>query len=163
MTVFVALLLTVLAFAFIAYPLLRQRLRSVGAVEDEQLEELHSRRDTTYSMLKELEFDKESGILSEEDYQDLETRYKGKAISILRGIDDLGKGSGVDDEIENQVQKLRRGKSSQVDEELEKEVLGLRRGKGKGRFCPQCGVGCQKDDRFCSRCGARLRQGGRVD
>ncbi len=155
MTVFVALLLTVLAFAFIAYPLLRQRLRSVAAVEDEQLQELHSRRDTTYSMLKELEFDFESGILSEEDYQDLETRYKGKAISILRDIDHVGEATKEEDEIERQVQKLRRGKSSQVDEELEKEVLRLRR--GKGRFCPQCGSGCQEEDRFCSRCGAHLR------
>lgn len=155
MTVFVVLLLTVLAFAFIAYPLLRQRLPSVAAIEDEQLLELHSRRNTTYSMLKELEFDKESGILSEEDFQDLETRYKGKAISILRGIDDLGKGTEVEDEIENQVQQLRRGRSSPVDDELEKEVLSLRRSKGS--FCPQCGVGSQEGDRFCSRCGTRLR------
>ncbi|MBI4180396.1 MAG: zinc-ribbon domain-containing protein [Chloroflexi bacterium] len=157
MTVFVALLLTVLAFVFITYPLLRQRLRSVDAVDDEQLQELYSRKDTAYSMLKELEFDFESGILSKEDYQELETRYKGKAISILRGIDDLGNDIGVGDEIENQVQKLRREKTSQVDEELEKEVLSLRRGKAKGRFCSQCGVECQVGDRFCARCGTPLR------
>jgi cytochrome c-type biogenesis protein CcmI len=141
MTILVAVVLTVLTFAFVVYPLFKQRSRSVGSVEDEKLQELHSKRDTTYSMLKELEFDFQSGILTEEDYRDLETRYKRKAISTLRDIDDLEKGTEV--------------------EEIEKQVLELRR--DKGRFCPQCGARCQEGNRFCSRCGASLSQGGRVD
>ncbi len=154
MTIFVALILTVLAFAFIAYPLLKQRLRSVDSVENEKLLELHSRRDTTYSMLKELEFDFQSGILTEEDYHDLEIRYKRKAISILRDTDNLEKGTDVEEEIEKQVRKLRRGKSSTIDEEVEKEILELRR--GKGLFCPQCGARYEESDLFCSQCGANL-------
>ncbi len=142
MTILVAVVLTVLTFTFIAYPFFRQRSRSVGSVEDEKLQELHSKRDTTYSMLKELEFDFQSGILTEEDYRDLEARYKRKAISTLRDIDDLEKGT-------------------EVEEEIEKQVLQLRR--SKGRFCPQCGTRCQEVDRFCSRCGASLRQEERVD
>lgn len=142
MTVFVALVLAVLTFAFIVYPLFKQRSRSVDLVKDEKLQELHSKRDTTYSMLKELEFDFQSGYLTEEDYQDLETRYKTKAISILRDIDDLEK-------------------SSEVEEEIERQILELR--QGKGRFCPQCGVGCREDDRFCSHCGTSLSQGEHID
>ena len=137
MTVFIAILLAVLAFAFITYPLFKQRRRSADSVEDDKLQELHSRRDTSYSMLKELEFDFQSGILTDEDYRDLEARYKGKAISILRDIDESKK--GID-----------------VDEEIEKQVLALR--QSGGRFCPQCGTKCQEDDRFCSRCGANLRK-----
>ncbi len=142
MTVFIAILLTVLTFAFIIYPFFKQRLRSADLVEGEKLRELHSRRDTSYSMLKELEFDFQSGILTKEDYRDLEARYKRKAISILRNIDDLESGTEVEEEIERQVRELR---------------------QGKGRFCPQCGVRCQEDNRFCSHCGASLSQGGRVD
>ncbi len=103
MTVFVALVLTVLSFAFVAYPLFKRRLPAADSVEDEKFRELHSRRDTTYSMLKELEFDFQSGILTEEDYRDLEARYKRKAISILRDADDLAKGTEVEEEIEKQV------------------------------------------------------------
>lgn len=135
MTIFVAVVLTVLTFAIVAYPLYKQRSRSVGSTEDVKFQELHSKRDTTYSMLKELEFDFQSGILTEEDYRDLEARYKGKAISILRDIDDLGK-------------------DTPLEEEIEKKILELRR--SKGRFCPQCGARRQKDGRFCSQCGANL-------
>lgn len=144
MIIFFAILLTVLTFGFVAYPLFRRRLYLLSAnlSEDRKLQELHSERDTTYSMLKELEFDFRSGILTEEDYKDLEARYKGKAISILRSIDDLVTKDDIEDEIEKQVMTLR---------------------QGKGRFCPQCGERTREDDRFCSHCGASLRQEGHDD
>src|SRR3989304_6338454 len=99
MSVFVALVLTVLTFALVAYPFFKQRSRLAASVEDETQRELYSKRDTTYSMLKELEFDFQSGILTEEDYRDLETRYKRKAISILRDIDGLERATETEDEI----------------------------------------------------------------
>ncbi len=138
MTIFVALLITALTFAFVAYPLFRQRRRSANATADDRLGELLSNRDTTYSMLKELEFDYQSGILSKEDYQELEARYKGKAISVLKGIDGL---KDIGD----------------VEADIEKQVLGLR--QVRGSFCPQCGDRRQPNDRFCSGCGANLSKG----
>ena len=142
MTVFFAILLTVIAFAFIAYPLFRQRWAVVEQAENERLSELNSRRDTTYSMLKELEFDYQSGILSEEDYHELETRYKSRAISILRDIDGLEKDTGIEEEVERQIQELRHN-SDRI----------------KGHFCPQCGTQHEEDSRFCARCGANLVPG----
>ena len=142
MTVFIAVVLAMLTFAFIFYPLLKQKSRSLNSGEDEEIQELYSRRDTTYSTLKELEFDFQSGTLTEDDYRELEARYKRKAISILKDIDSLEKGTGVEEEIEKQVQELR---------------------QSKGRFCPQCGTGYQEGDRFCSQCGKVLSQGERVD
>ena len=91
MTILGAIILTMLSFAFVAYPLFKQRLTSEVSTGDEKYRELYSRRDTTYAMLKELEFDFQSGILTEEDYRDLEVRYKRTAISILRETDDLEK------------------------------------------------------------------------
>ena len=76
MTIFVAVLVTVLAFAFVAYPFFRRRSSSVDAVDDEKLSELYSKRDTTYSFLKEVEFDLQSGMLTDEEHQDLETTYR---------------------------------------------------------------------------------------
>ncbi len=132
------LLMTALTFIFVTYPFFKKSsgLSIAGAVADDKLQELHSRRDTAYSMLKELEFDFQSGILTEEDYKDLEARYKGKAISILREIDSRAKDDDIEDIIEKQVMALRRSKE---------------------RFCRQCGAGRRQDDRFCSHCGANLR------
>jgi hypothetical protein len=140
--IFITILLTVLIFAFIVYPLLKPRLRSPDYAEDERLQELHSKRDTTYSMLKELEFDYQSGILTEEDYRDLEAKYKQKGVAILKSIDALEKGADIEAEIEAQVLELRRG---------------------KGRFCARCGAGYQEGDRFCSQCGVSLKPGGQGD
>ena len=174
MIIFVAVLLTVLSLVFIAYPLFKQKWSLAAPDEDEKFRELHSRRDTTYSMLKELEFDFQSGILTEEDYRDLEARYKRKAISILKDADDLEHGAmaggdfeepvrkarlvksnNLDREVEEEVLKLRQAKGSNVDREVEEEVLKLRQGGAK--FCPQCGTKSQEDDRFCASCGTKLK------
>lgn len=142
MTILVAVVLTVLIFAFIVYPLLKRRASSVDTLNDGKIQELYSQRDATYSMLKELEFDLQSGTLSEDDYRDLEDRYKRKAVSILRDIDNLERGSDVEDEVEKKILELR---------------------QSQGQFCPQCGAKCRKDDRFCSHCGTSLSQGESID
>ncbi len=139
MTIFITLILTGLTIVFVAYPLFRRSSQADYAVEPEKLRELSSNRDTTYSMLKELEFDFQSGILTEDDYRDLEARYKGKAISILKNIDNAKGDAEVEEEIED---------------EIEKQVSKLR--QSKGQFCSQCGARREKDARFCSHCGTRL-------
>ena len=141
MIIFSALILTAITFIYVTYPLFKQQLHSAESVEDESLQELHSRRDTIYSMLKEIEFDYQSGILTDEDYHDLETRYKRKAIATLKDLDGMKKGTKIDKEIEKQVLEIRRS---------------------QGWFCSQCGVKRQEADRFCSHCGASL-SGGKGD
>ena len=135
MTILVALLLTVLVFAFVSYPLLKRRSYSSDAPDTGELGELYSKRDTTYSMIKELEFDLQSGTLNKADHEDLSEKYKTKAVSLLRDIDNVEQGSDVEMEIEKQILELRRG---------------------KGRFCSQCGVKIQESDRFCSQCSTSL-------
>ena len=139
MTIFVSVLLAILAFAAVVYPFFKRRAPSLEPEADDRLRELASQRDTTYSMLKELEFDFQSGVLTEADYRDLEARYKKKAIPILKGMDDLKKATPMEDEIEEQVRALR---------------------SSKARFCPKCGAGTQEDDSFCSHCGAPLKREG---
>ncbi|MBI2830607.1 MAG: zinc ribbon domain-containing protein [Chloroflexi bacterium] len=132
-------------------------------------------------MIKELEFDYQSGVLSEEDYRDLEVRYKKKAISLLKEADRAVVTSQEDDDIEREVRQLRQGKSVDADDEIEREVRRLRQGKpvhvedeieqqvqrlrqkpndiertAQRNFCSQCGAKLKQGDRFCASCGARL-------
>ncbi len=137
-----ALALTLLTFAFVAYPLFKQRSNRAEQIQDDRLRELYSRRDTAYYMLKELEFDYQSGTLTEEDYHELESRYRGKAISILQGIDKLEE-------------------EPDIDQEIEKQVMALR--QKQGQFCTQCGAKRREEDIFCSGCGASLELGERDD
>ncbi len=174
MIILAALVLTVLTFVFIAYPLIKQAARPARVVNDEKQHELYSRRDTTYSMLKELEFDFQSGILTEDDYHDLSARYKNQAISILKRLDDAEKETTPEDEIEKQILRLRRGtgqlrpgtignsgKDAVIEDQIEKEIRDLR--QGTGWFCSQCGAKHQTGDRFCSQCGASLGKEKNID
>ncbi len=174
MIIFIALILTVATFVFIAYPLIKQATLSKQVVNDDKQHELYSRRDTTYSMLKELEFDFQSGILTEDDYDDLSKRYKNQAISILKNLDDAGKETSIEDEIEKQVLRMRRGggklrpdtinnsgKNTMTEEKLEKQIQKLR--QGTVQFCSQCGAKHQPGDRFCSQCGTGLRKEENLD
>ncbi|MDP2730623.1 MAG: hypothetical protein Q8O55_09065 [Dehalococcoidales bacterium] len=160
MTIFLTLLLTVAAFAVATYPLFKRNISlAAGSTEDENLEELQSRRDTTYSMLKELEFDYQSGILSKEDFEELRERYKWKAVTILKDMDGLQEGPDASDEIEKKVLALRQRDVSQsrdvgVSGEIEEMVLSLRR--NKRQFCSQCGARHNVADLFCSRCGTKI-------
>lgn len=173
MTIFVALLLTVLTFIAVILPFFRQRIRPVYAVTDEESQELRFKRDTTYAMLKELEFDYKSGVLTEADYRDLEDRYKRRGISILKDIDSLAGDAGIDAAIEKRGSRLRRKQPANISDEIEDKITGLRQRKpgsvpdeiedkirslrqGKGRFCPQCGTGHQPEALFCAHCGAKL-------
>ncbi|MBI4295670.1 MAG: zinc ribbon domain-containing protein [Chloroflexi bacterium] len=166
MTIVFALLLAVAGFAYVTYPLLKPRLDAVDSGEDAQADELGVKKDTTYSMIKELEFDYQSGILSEEDYRDLEARYKKKAISLLKEADRSVKFSPEDDDIEREVRRLRQGKPADADDEIERQVRRLRQTgpanveraerQAQRNFCAQCGAKVKQADRFCASCGAHL-------
>ncbi len=160
MSTFLIILRTLAVFVYVANPLRKQHRLAAGALEDDRLDELQMRRDTTYAMLKELEFDHDSGLLADEDFVDLEDRYKGKAISILKNLDSVEKGTDPADEIEQEVLRLRRlaggiGESSAPatrdglqatdGDEIERQVLKLRRvaGQAGGGPTPTTGDGPQ--------------------
>src|SRR3989304_10454428 len=105
MTVLVLLLLAVPAFALTLYPLFRPKpqVSTVRSVREEELADLHSRRDSTYEALKDLEFEYQSGGLSERDYRDLEAKYKDRAIALIKRLDSAVAPGGAEDEIERQV------------------------------------------------------------
>ena len=54
-----------------------------------ELEDLYIQREGTYSTLKELDFDHETGKLIDEDYHELRARYSEEAYRILRKIDEI--------------------------------------------------------------------------
>lgn len=138
----VILLAIILASAYyVALPFFRKKTVSQGgsAIKNGRLTDLYARRDNLLAAIKEIEFDREMGKMSVEDFTEMNTRYRREAVAVLKRIDALhGENSGA--------------------RKHEAELRALRspqRGRS-GAFCSVCSAAIGAQDRFCSNCGQRL-------
>jgi hypothetical protein len=129
--------LAVGALAFVLHPLFFVTPRSFRA--DRATSPRRSQRDDAVAALREIEFDRETGKLSEADYTELKTRYTKQAIDAMRRDASVaipsGALSGEEDEIEAAVRAYRAQRIA----------------------CPTCGPRPEPDSAYCSTCGRCLR------
>lgn len=154
---------------FVALPFLKKRIegisQEVGSQNpiEEGLRRLNSEKESVYSALKEIDFDYSTGKLSKEDYDELENKYKAQAVALLKEIDIIvGKTNilGLDEEIEKEIRAIRKTELTD-DEEIEREIIKARQSlvlENSRSICSVCGNEYRSDDRFCSKCGARLSE-----
>ena len=129
-------LLAVGALAYVLYPLMvgpvpaRRVARAVApsakAVEHEAI-----------VALREIEFDRVTGKLSDADYDELKSRYTTRALQAMRASDavsEAANGASPDDAIEAAVAAYRE----------------------RMRSCPSCGPRPEPDALYCSHCGRYL-------
>jgi type II secretory pathway pseudopilin PulG len=151
--------------AFIAYPLFSAAREDVSESSD-QLETLISQRDAAYDAIRDLDFDYQTGKLSQGDYTALRDKYKARAAVALQAIDAQdGNGAGARDDhagarVEEEIARFREARRSPtlVDDEIEREVARLRRAKAAAaeQKCKTCGTAYHAGDTFCSKCGKPL-------
>lgn len=98
--------------------------------------------EATLLALRDLEFDHDLGIVSDEDYARLRPQMMAQAASALE-TDQKEQAEKISADIEAAV-RARRQQSPQ------------RRAAGP-RFCPQCGRRRDPGDRFCVDCGASFQ------
>lgn len=98
-----ALLASIAAIAFAAWPLMRpnQRDTADAAVLGELLEE----RDQAIGEIRELDFDRDLGNLSDEDHVVLREQSKRRAVAALKRLQ--AQESQIDQEIEQAIAALR--------------------------------------------------------
>jgi hypothetical protein len=96
--------------------------------------------------LREIEFDRETGKLSDSDYQLLKTKYTVAAVEALR-VESALESSGGSDEVEAMI--AARVRSLRFAATSPPPVLPR---------CPSCGPRPESDAVFCSSCGLRLPQ-----
>ena len=85
------------ALAYLLLPIVMDaggQARTVSA-ERSELEDLYIQREGMYSTLKELDFDFETGKLTEEDYRELRARYSDEAVRILQRIEEIEKADEI--------------------------------------------------------------------
>src|SRR3990172_8904169 len=99
--------------------------------------------------LKEIEFDRETGKLSDPDYQMLKARYGAEALAALEAEESVATrpaDAGDPEElISARLQLLRSARST---------------GSPASHSCPRCGPRPEADALFCSRCGIALAGAG---
>lgn len=144
-----ALILIVVVVALVVRPLFTARAERQTLLDDagEQLENLLFERENLLSALRDIRFDREMGKLSEEDFSELDTRYRARAVEVLKQLDamdgDIDDEDALDAWIEAEV-KLRRA-TRDTDEDTPASAPAA--------YCSNCGKPLQPDDRFCSKCG----------
>jgi len=94
-----------------------------------------TKKGAALAALREIEFDKATGKLSDEDYHDLYRKYQAEALAVLR-----------DEASETSVERL---------VEVHSQALAAE-ASGNGRVCAKCGPRPEPDAVFCSHCGDRI-------
>jgi len=123
--------------------------RTRAALEREKLLTLRS--------IKELEFDRAMGRLSEQDFTEMAGRLRLRAAGLIKQLDS---GGGYREQIEKDLAKRlgpeqdARLKASRYEEA---PPPAERRAKASAeRTCPSCETANDHDARFCKSCGAKL-------
>jgi hypothetical protein len=89
--------------------------------------------------IKDLEFDRAMGKVSDKDFGEMSTRLRARAAGLMRQLD---AGSGYRETIEKEIQKRIRSAPQQA-----RVVVGT---------CPSCKTVNDPDAKFCKNCGARM-------
>ncbi len=140
LALFVGTLLAVGALGYVLFPLLagampralpsraRTAAREAGATEGEAV-----------TALREIEFDRVTGKLSDADYEELKARYTGLAVQAIRAADVVSAGPAP--------------APAPPEDLAEAAILAYR---ARIRRCGTCGPRPEPDATYCSSCGAFL-------
>jgi len=142
MELLAGIVVAVAALALVLEPLVRgdtDQGTSASPVDDldfTDIQESESPKIQALLALKEIEFDRATGKLSDEDYDALKQRYANVALAAIKAEDAGEEVEGVG------------------DDPAEAAIRGARSGSQK--VCPSCGPRSEANSAFCSDCGKPL-------
>ena len=114
-------------------------------------QQLLDRKAALYAAIHEIDHDVQVGTLEPADHRALRARYVAEAAGVLRDLEEEASEDPDEDlidlAIEMGVSRLKEGARSEPAVRAE-----------GGRYCGACGAAAEPDDRFCSRCGAGLKE-----
>ena len=151
---------TVFAAAYVGVTALRTALPLAGGVPDDAPESLGDRnraaleREKTLVLrsIKELEFDRGMGKVSERDFAEMSARLRTRAARLMRQLD---AGSlyreQIEKELEKRLAKTNVGRTMSGPPESARPTR-----EHPAHECASCSAVNDPDARFCKGCGARL-------
>lgn len=149
-----AALVALAAVALIIGPLTRPGQGPVaGADEPEDIEE--TPKGMALTALREIEFDRETGKLSDDDYAALKSKYTAEALAILR-LESSDRGAAAPSPATTASASAASGGDA-VEAMIADRVRTMQAGSIR---CRSCGPRPESDALFCSSCGRSLTVGG---
>ncbi|MFQ6113979.1 MAG: zinc ribbon domain-containing protein [bacterium] len=136
----ILLMILLATTAYVTKPYWQRRTAVKRDASNGQLTDLIERRDNLLAAIKEIEFDRQTGKISAEDFAEMNTKYRTEAVTVLKRIDALQGNNRASKKLEAELQRMR----------SQRKKIGA-------KFCPECGSSVRIEDRFCSACGNRLR------
>ena len=127
-------LVTAVVMAFVLWPLVRAR-RAETVDEPESVSPLEKQKLDAYAAIKEAEFDRRMGKLSEADFEEQTLRYRQQALAAIAALE---------------KSRRRGGKSAATP--------AAAHGSVRMAFCPSCGQRLVAGANFCGGCGRALRE-----
>ena len=121
-------LLAVGALTFVLYPLFAGAVAAPRRALPTVRESAVAAEQEAVVALREIEFDRETGKLSDSDYDELKARYTDRALAAMRSAES-------------------------TDDPVEAAVLAYR---ARIRSCARCGPRPEPDALYCSNCGSYL-------
>ncbi len=158
------ILLAAGATYYVLLPILRPPVESADspAVDDEGEEPADdmSRQTVALRALKEIEFDRATGKLSDSDYEQLKAKYTAEALVAMRGEGAPYAVSRAPEQPAGVPRTAHRAHCPEHGVRLEVGAIfcsdcGRRLGTARG-YCARCGTALENDARYCNRCGARV-------
>jgi hypothetical protein len=145
-----AVLVGIAALWLVLQPLIRPRPSNSLAFEPLDPEE--TPKGVALAALKEIEFDRETGKLSDDDYEFLKAKYTVAAVEALRGEQAGPVSNDIEALIAAKVRSLRSA-AAPTPSDTSPPLAAL---SDSGPACDICGPRPEPDAVFCSTCGRRL-------
>jgi hypothetical protein len=158
MTMLIGLVLAIAAVLLVLEPILRPAGVAAPTADVEPEEDPRERRkELALAALKEIEFDRATGKLSDADYEKMLARYTREAIEALHEAEAVtapagGGGNGHRPEPVAAVAPT----GASADDAVERLIAEARQASKGRRFCTNCGAVLEGSGRFCVECGTRL-------
>ena len=158
------ILLATGAIYFVLLPILRPPLEPAvdpAGDEGDDPDDDMSPQAVALRALKEIEFDRATGKLSDTDYDQLKAKYTAEALAAMRG--DAGRGTREEATSRAPTRPASpvprpscpdHGPRPETDAQFCSEC-GRRLGNAGG-YCARCGTALESDARYCNSCGARV-------